>query len=38
MGCHCVLAPGLKEALVLLDKAKPDAAILDPQAGPSPTE
>jgi len=36
MGCHCVLAPGLKEALVLLDKAKPDAAILDPQAGPSP--
>jgi CheY-like chemotaxis protein len=36
MGCHCVLAPGLKEALVLLEKAKPDAAILDPQADASP--
>ncbi len=36
MGCHCVLAPGLKEALVLLEKAKPDAAILDPQADALP--
>jgi hypothetical protein len=36
MGCHCVLAPGLKEALVLLENAKTDAAILDPQADASP--
>jgi len=38
MGYHYVTASTLKEALVLLDREKPDAAILDPQqAGSSPT-
>jgi len=36
MGYHCVLALSLKEALVLLEKEKPDAAILHPQADSSP--
>ena len=36
MGYQCVLALSLKEALVLLEKEKPDAVILDPQADSSP--
>lgn len=36
MGYRCVLAASLKEAYVLLEKEKPDAAILDPQADASP--
>ncbi len=37
MGYRCIIAPSLKEALVLVEKEKPDAAILDPQqAGASP--
>jgi DNA-binding response OmpR family regulator len=36
MGCHCVIAPRLPEALALLEREKPDAAILDPQADSSP--
>jgi len=31
MAYHCVFAPSLKEALVLHEKEKPDAAILDAQ-------
>lgn len=37
MGYRCIIAPSLKEALVVVEKEKPDAAILDPeQAGASP--
>src|SRR6266478_64711 len=36
MGYHCVVAPRLPEAQVLLEREKPDAAILDPQADSSP--
>jgi len=35
MAYHCVFAPSLKEALVLHEKEKPDAAILDPQQADS---
>src|SRR5436853_7413669 len=31
MGCLCFVGPNLKEAYALLEKEKPDAAILDPQ-------
>lgn len=38
LGYPCVVASIVKEALVLLEREKPDAAILDPkQAGSSPT-
>ena len=35
MAYHCVFAPSLKEALVLHEKEKPDAAILGPQQADS---
>ena len=36
LGYHCVLASTLKDALELLEQAKPDAAILDPNFSDSP--
>ena len=37
MGCQCVVAPGVEQAIAVLEQEKPDAAILDPRAASSST-